>query len=73
MKHPQCVICVDNSNYSVSLEKRKIYEVAPELNESKSDYIRVIDESGDDYIYPAECFVAAQLSNEVLAAVVTAA
>ena len=57
----------------MALEKRKIYAVAPELNESKSDYIRVIDESGDDYIYPAECFVAAQLSNEVLAAVVTVA
>ena len=73
MKHPQFVICIDKSNYSVSLEKRKIYEVVPELNESKSGYIRVIDESGDDYIYPAECFVAAQLSKEVLAAVVTAA
>lgn len=72
MKHPQCVICIDNSNYSVSLEKRKIYEVVPEQNESKPGYIRVIDESGEDYIYPAECFVAAKLSKEVLAAVVTA-
>jgi hypothetical protein len=67
------VICIDNSDYPASLEKRKIYETVPDPAAGKLGQIRVIDESGDDYLYPAECFVDAKLAADVLAAVVEAA
>ena len=73
MKQPRFVICVDNSNYPVSLERRKIYEVMPDADAEKTEYIRVVDESGEDYLYPASCFIDANLSEETQAAVVKAA
>lgn len=56
------VICIENANYPVSLEKRKIYESIPDADANKHGQIRVIDESGDDYLYPQSCFVEADLS-----------
>jgi hypothetical protein len=55
------VICVDNSGYEVSLERRKIYVALPDSRAEKLGQIRVIDESGEDYLYPAESFVALTL------------
>jgi len=45
-------VCLRNEGYEASLEKRKIYEVLPDLDAAKHDQIRVIDESGEDYLYP---------------------
>ena len=73
MKNSKFVICVDNSDYPVSLERRKIYEVLPDPDAAKTGLIRVIDESGEDYLYPASCFIDANLSKETRAAVVQAA
>lgn len=73
MKQPKFVICIDNSDYPASLEKRKIYEVLPDSDGAKIEHIRVIDESGDDYLYPSSCFIDARLPREVQAAVVKAA
>ena len=73
MKDPKFVICIDNSDYPASLERRKIYEVLPDKEAEKIEYLRVIDESGDDYLYPASCFVDANLSKETLDAVSKAA
>ena len=73
MKLSKFVICVDNSEYPVSLERRKIYEVVPDADAAKVDHIRVVDESGEDYLYPASCFIDANLSKETQAAVVRAA
>lgn len=73
MKQPKFVICIENSEYPVSLEKRKIYEALPDADAAQIDHIRVIDESGDDYLYPASYFVEAHLPKEVQAAVVKAA
>ena len=56
MKDSKFVICIDNLEYPVSLEKRKIYEVLPDPDAEKIEHIRVIDESGEDYLYPASCF-----------------
>ena len=49
-------ICLDNEGYEASLELRKIYQVVrPEANDPKG-YIRIIDESGEDYLYNAKAF-----------------
>src|SRR5260370_27503635 len=46
------VICVDNSGYEVSLERRKIYVSLPDPKAARLGQLRVIDESGEDYLYP---------------------
>jgi hypothetical protein len=55
------VICVENKGYAASLELRKIYQVSPDKAASKLHQIRVIDESGEDYLYPEDYFVSVQL------------
>jgi hypothetical protein len=67
------VICVDNSGYEVSLERRKIYDALPDSRAEKLGQIRVIDESGEDYLYPAESFVALTLPQPIRRAVLQAA
>ena len=73
MKQAKFVICIDNTDYPVSLEKRKIYEVLMDPDASQIEHIRVVDESGEDYLYPSSCFVDARLPKDVQAAVVKAA
>ena len=50
------MICVNNRGYKASLETRKIYEVLSDRAAEKHQQIRVIDESGEDYLYPADYF-----------------
>ena len=50
------VLCLRNTGYEVSLERRKIYATIPDADAVKHRQIRVIDESGDDYLYPAAYF-----------------
>lgn len=69
----ELVVCVKNEGYEVSLEVRKIY-VAIEDEEAKAHrMVRVIDESGDDYLYPQRLFRAISLPQPVRRAVLTAA
>jgi len=72
MKRSNFVICVDNSDYPASLERRKIYEALPDSDATGIESIRIVDESGEDYLYPASCFIDANLSKETQAAVVKA-
>lgn len=66
MKHEaQFVICVGNKGYAASLELRKIYQVLPDEAGMKHRQIRVIDESGEDYLYPEEYFVPVHLPQAV--------
>jgi hypothetical protein len=67
------VICIDNSGYEVSLERRKIYVCIPDARAEKLGQLRVIDESGEEYLYPQESFVTADLSQPVRRAVLQAA
>ena len=67
------VICLDNVGYEVSLERRKIYVALPDPRADKLKQIRVIDESGEDYLYPRECFVGVTLPQSVRKAVLEAA
>jgi len=69
----QFVICVKNEGYTVSLEKRKIYIALPDPVAEKHGQIRVIDESGEDYLYPKNFFVAVALPQSVRKAVLVAA
>src|SRR3954451_24984934 len=50
------VVCLQNAGYEASLEIRKLYPVVGDPDAENSDLIRVIDESGDDYVYPSEFF-----------------
>lgn len=53
---PIFVVCIDNGGYPASLELHKIYRVVPDADAAADNDIRVIDESGEDYLYPASRF-----------------
>ncbi|MDA0733324.1 MAG: hypothetical protein O2909_00870 [Chloroflexi bacterium] len=55
------VVCVMNDDYPVSIELRKIYRSVPDSEASGQSLIRVVDESGEDYLYPADYFVPIKL------------
>jgi hypothetical protein len=61
------VLCINNGGYPESLEVRKIYPVLPDDKAASRNYIRVIDETGEDYIYPSKYFVPIELSPEIVA------
>lgn len=56
-------LCVENKDCK-DLEKRKIYQVIPDEDAAKEGYLRVIDESGEDYLYPQSYFILVQLPRE---------
>jgi len=66
------VICVDNEGYEASLEKRKVYVALADVVAERRDHVRVIDESGEDYLYPKQMFVALDLPDTVRRAVLQA-
>ena len=68
-REAQFVICVGNKGYAASLELRKIYQVIADKPASKLRQVRVIDESGEDYLYPVDYFVPVQLPQAVERAV----
>ena len=53
----QYALCIDNRNYEASLIPRKIYEIVPDERAEKDDFVRVVDESGEDYLYHKNHFV----------------
>jgi hypothetical protein len=67
------VICVENKGYTVSLEKRKIYVALTDLQAAKCGHVRVIDESGEDYLYPKRFFLPVTLPQSIRKAVLKAA
>jgi hypothetical protein len=66
-------ICLDSSGYEVSLERLKIYIALPDAKAERLGQLRIIDESGEDYLYAAERFVAADLPQSTRRAVLQAA
>jgi hypothetical protein len=54
-KEIRFAVCITDSE--PDLERRKVYQVLPDESAARDDYIRVIDESGEDYLYPASYFV----------------
>lgn len=69
----QFVVCVRNEGYAVSLEKRKIYVALPDPAAEKHKQIRVVDESGEDYLYPKSFFIAISLPQSLRKAMLIAA
>jgi len=66
------VVCLKNKGYDVSLERRKIYQVLPDPRAAKHGLIRVIDESGEDYLYPQDFFAPIELPQPIRRAVLAA-
>jgi hypothetical protein len=69
----QLVVCVNNEGYPASLEKRKIYVMLRDPVAEKHGLLRIIDESGDDYLYPKAFFHSIALSQTVKKAILAAA
>ncbi len=68
----QLVVCIDNEGHPVSLEKRKIYVMLRDATAEKHGLLRVVDESGEDYLYPKEFFREIALPKAVKRAVLAA-
>ena len=69
----QLVVCIDNEGYAVSLEKRKIYIALRDPLAEGRGFVRIIDESGDDYLYPKAFFRTIALPQSIKKAVLAAA
>lgn len=69
----QLVVCVDNEGYPAALERRKIYVALPDAAAEKHGLVRVVDESGEDYLYPKAFFRPVALPRSVKKAVLAAA
>ncbi len=61
----QFAICIDNADYPVSLEVHKIYRVIPDEDAMADGDVRIIDESEEDYLYPANRFVLVEMPGAV--------
>ena len=61
-RSPSFLVCVRNDGYPESLEVRKLYRVLPDAKAAKVDFVRVIDESGEDYLYPRSFFAPVKLT-----------
>ena len=61
----QFAVCIENAEYPASLELHKIYRILPDADAERDGDVRIIDESGEDYLYPAEWFAAVQLPRRV--------
>jgi len=71
-EHARFAVCIQNTGYLASLEVRKLYEVVDDPAAEQDAMIRVIDESGEDYLYPSRMFVLAPLPAAVEEAVLHA-
>ena len=71
-KEPRFVVCVNN-NECEDLEVRKLYQVVPDEAAAADGLLRVVDESGEDYLYPAELFLLIELPQAIEKALMPAA
>jgi hypothetical protein len=69
----QLFVCINNDGYLASLEKRKIYVALRDAQAEGHGLVRIIDESGDDYLYPKTLFRAIALPQAIKKAVLNAA
>ena len=63
------VVCTKNDEYPASLEVRKLYPQLPDSDAERHGQVRIIDESGEDYLYPQEYFRPIQLPAEIIEAI----
>ncbi|MYC75605.1 hypothetical protein F4X10_07580 [Candidatus Poribacteria bacterium] len=69
LSETQFVLCIENSGCE-DLEKRKCYQILPDEKAAQEGYLRVIDESQEDYLYPESYFIFLQLPRKVQEALV---
>jgi len=65
MGNKKFVLCIENKDCD-DLEIRKVYSVIPDTESEEDGYLRIIDESGEDYLYPKAYFIPLQLSDEIM-------
>jgi hypothetical protein len=70
---PTLVLCLRNKGYEVSLERRKIYQALPDPEAKAHGQLRVIDESGEDYLFPESLFAVVKLPAAIRRAVLASA
>jgi hypothetical protein len=58
------LLCIDNEGYEASLETRKLYETIPDKEAERHKQVRIIDESGEDYLYPSRFFAPVRLPTQ---------
>ena len=68
----QFVICINPGEYRASLETRKLYEVKPDSRAKTRGLLRILDESGEDYLYPSSLFEPVKLSDTAVRKLATA-
>ncbi len=64
-KRGRYLVCVRNQGYEASLELRKLYPIVPDRKAARHGLVRVVDESGEDYLYPEDFFVAVVLPKAI--------
>lgn len=60
------MLCVQNDGCD-DLEQRKVYLVVPDADAVEAGHVRVVDESGEDYLYPVHFFVPVEFASEIAA------
>ena len=63
------VICLRNKGYEASLEQLKLYRLLPDREAEKHKLLRIVDESGEDYLFPASFFTPIELSQPIRRAI----
>jgi hypothetical protein len=66
------LLCVKNDNYPASLEVRNVYRAVPDEAAAARHFVRILDESGEDYLYPDSYFVAVELPRAAASAFIEA-
>lgn len=69
---PTFAVCINNRDYPASLELHKIYRVLPDEDAAREGDIRVVDESGEDYLYRARDFVVIEVPADLRSALLQA-
>jgi len=73
MQDKKFVVCINNTDYPAALELRKIYECLSDESAQKYGQLRVVDESGEDYLFPSNLFVSIELDDSIRNAIIQAA
>lgn len=70
---PRFAVCIENTDYPASLELHKIYRIISDVDAAKDGDFRVVDESGEDYLYPAKWFAIVKVPPAVQQSILRAA
>ncbi len=72
MRTPRFFICIRNTGYQASLELRKLYRAIPDSRAASLHYLRIVDESGEDYLYPEKYFMPFEVTRPLRKALLRA-